>query len=998
VETLFGIPIDILMWSCAVITLFAIAWSAVIVLRQPLTLRLSIRNIRRRIGRSALIVVGLMLATTIISAAFNTGDTIAETIHSEVIISLGNIDEVISAQEEGDIEITGETTGLAFFDESKFDEINAAAAGNGDIDGVMPAIWEGVGIQNTTTRQTEPRASVFAPDPAHMDGFGTIHDTDGNTVLMSDVSDSEVLINEEMRDELDAEVGHELDVYGPAGAKSVRVKAVIRYDGSGTTSFEPGLMMPLESAQALFQKPGEIEHILISNAGGAVSGAGLTEEVIESLTPALESANLSIEPTKRDDLKEAADQADAFSAFFVTFGSFSIAAGIMLIFLIFVMLAAERKPEMGISRAIGTERRHLVETFTLEGLAYDMFAAAVGAFLGVGVSWAMGSIMSAALSDFGIELERTLNLQSLVTAYVIGVVLTFIVVTFSAWRVSVLNIVTAIRNLPDPAKKTGRASIIWGLLFLALGALMTWAGLQSAQALPFLLGVSLIILAAVPVLRWSRVPDAVAYTVPAIVLLVWWLLPSDALDRWLPEMSADFNIFITSGLVMVTASTWIVMYNSDRLIARVAPVLSRISGVAPVLRTAIAYPLTNRFRTGMTLAMFTLVVFTLVVGVVTTGAFTNAFDDINTYGGGFDMRAETVRINPVDDLRSELASNPDIDEADVEVVAGQSLVAIEGRQANTDNEPAAYPLRGYSREFFDNTTYKLGAIARGYNSPSAVWSAVRDNPNLAVIDSLPVPRRENFSFGAPETDFKVEGFYFDDGVFDPFDVVIRDPVSGAERTVTIIGVLPDTAPWFMIGISVSQDAVDAAFPEQSKPNAHLIALRDGADAAGISDALESQFLANGMQATVLREELDDLVSFNKTFNYVVEGFLGLGLIVGVAALGVISARSVVERRHEIGVMRAIGFESGRVQASFLIEACMVAVVGIVVGTALGLGISFNIIRDTKAEASWENLEYTVPWLALGVIFAIVIAASLLAAYLPARQASRVYPAEALRYE
>jgi hypothetical protein len=35
----------------------------------------------------------------------------------------------------------------------------------------------------------------------------------------------------------------------------------------------------------------------------------------------------------------------------------------------------------------------------------------------------------------------------------------------------------------------------------------------------------------------------------------------------------------------------------------------------------------------------------------------------------------------------------------------------------------------------------------------------------------------------------------------------------------------------------------------------------------------------------------------KTFNYIIEGFMGLGLIVGVAALGVISARAVVERRQ-----------------------------------------------------------------------------------------------------
>jgi putative ABC transport system permease protein len=757
-------------------------------------------------------------------------------------------------------------------------------------------------------------------------------------------------------------------------------------------------MMPLRAAQSLFEQDGQINHIVISNAGGAVSGVRHTDDVIDSLRPALDEAGLSIEPTKRDDLKEASEQADAFSSFFVTFGSFSIAAGIMLIFLIFVMLSAERKPEMGISRAIGTERHHLVEMFTLEGLAYDVFAAAIGAFLGVAVSWAMSSIISSALSDFGIELRRTLTLQSMVTAYVMGVVLTFLVVTVSAWRVSVLNIVTAIRNLPDPAKKTGRASIVWGVVFLVAGVLITWAGVASAQALPFTVGVSLVILAAVPFLRWSRVPDAISFTVPAVVLLVWWLLPADTFDRWLPEMTSDFNIFIASGLIMVTASTWIVMYNSDRLIGRVAPMLARIKGVAPVLRTAIAYPLTNRFRTGMTLAMFTLVVFTLVVGVVTTTAFTDAFDDIDTYGGGFDLRAETVRINPVDDLRGALVSSPEIDEGDIEVVADQSLVAIEGRQAGTDNEFAAYPLRGYSPDFFDNTTYKLGAIARGYESPAQVWDAVRDNPHLAVIDALPVPRRENFSFGAPPIDFKVEGFYLDDGTFDAFDVVVREPVSGKETMLTVIGVLPDTTPWFMIGISASQQAVASAFPELAHPNAHLLRLRDGADSEQIADALESEFLANGMEATVLQEELDDLVAFNKTFNYVVEGFLGLGLIVGVAALGVISARSVVERRHEIGVMRAIGFERERVQASFLIESCMVAVVGIVVGTALGLAISFNIIRDTKSEASWENLDYTVPWLGLGVIFAIVIAAALLTAYLPARQASRVYPAEALRYE
>ncbi len=74
---------------------------------------------------------------------------------------------------------------------------------------------------------------------------------------------------------------------------------------------------------------------------------------------------------------------------FTTFGSFSIAAGILLIFLIFVMLAAERRGELGIARAVGTRRRHLVQMFLFEGVAYDLLAAAVGALLGLGVAYVM---------------------------------------------------------------------------------------------------------------------------------------------------------------------------------------------------------------------------------------------------------------------------------------------------------------------------------------------------------------------------------------------------------------------------------------------------------------------------------------------------------------------------------------------------------------------------------------------------------------------------------
>jgi putative ABC transport system permease protein len=183
-----------------------------------------------------------------------------------------------------------------------------------------------------------------------------------------------------------------------------------------------------------------------------------------------------------------------------------------------------------------------------------------------------------------------------------------------------------------------------------------------------------------------------------------------------------------------------------------------------------------------------------------------------------------------------------------------------------------------------------------------------------------------------------------------------------------------------------------------EPTVHLFALREGADATAIAQELETTFIANGMEADSIQALLDDAVAANTTFTRLVQGFMGLGLVVGVAALGVITARSVVERRQQIGVLRAIGFQRRMVQLSFLLESSFIALTSIVVGTALGLAVAFNVISDSKEQPSWENMSFDVPWLNLGVIFLAVYLTALVTTFGPALRASRVYPAEALRYE
>ena len=110
--------------------------------------------------------------------------------------------------------------------------------------------------------------------------------------------------------------------------------------------------------------------------------------------------------------------------------------GTLLVFLILVMLATERRSEMGMSRAVGMKRGQLIEAFMAEGMAYSITAGVVGALLGVLVSLAMTRVMAYIFNQFDVAIAFHVTWRSIVAAYCVGVVLTFLTVVIAAWRVS----------------------------------------------------------------------------------------------------------------------------------------------------------------------------------------------------------------------------------------------------------------------------------------------------------------------------------------------------------------------------------------------------------------------------------------------------------------------------------------------------------------------------------------------------------------------------------
>src|SRR6478672_5093722 len=159
---IFGLPVEELTVVLTVILATAIGVIAALALRNRVFFRLGIRSLVRRRGRTALIVVGLMLGTTIISAALATGDTMSHTIRTSATAALGNTDEVIGAKGiEAALASQGGSTGWRYFPQSYAGRLARDTRSSGLVDGLQPVIVEQFAVQNATSPQVEPRVMLF---------------------------------------------------------------------------------------------------------------------------------------------------------------------------------------------------------------------------------------------------------------------------------------------------------------------------------------------------------------------------------------------------------------------------------------------------------------------------------------------------------------------------------------------------------------------------------------------------------------------------------------------------------------------------------------------------------------------------------------------------------------------------------------------------------------------------------------------------------------------
>jgi putative ABC transport system permease protein len=1013
-----GVPMTVVMWILVAMLALALASVAWVAVRHRILFVIGLRYVPRRRAQSTLIVLGLMLSTAIIAAALSTGDTVNYSITQETYDRLGHVDELVhvrdNQRDQGALN-EEQIAPAGYVPASIVDEVGATLNGIEDADGFLPGLRFPAPATNGSKPEIKyPQLVVMGLDPRFMQGFeNDVVTRQGVPFPVESLQRNQALINASAARELELRINDRVNVFIGRVPRTLTVVGIVQDKFlTGWTQGEPaGMVVNLDTAQFLFNTEA-VGFIAVSNNGGVRDSLSSTDAVVAPLRESLGGGlgRFEVSEIKRDRVERAEEQGANMTAIFFALGLFTIAAGMLLVFLIMVMLAAERRSEMGMSRAVGMKRMQLIESFMAEGMAYSLTAAAVGLLLGGIVSLGMTRAVAYIFDAFDVAIAFHVTWRSIVIAYCLGVVLTYATVTLSAWRVSNLTVVTAIRDMPDlPRRGAGAAAGAFGGALVAVGIGLLVFGIAREQAVLFGIGASLAFIGAAVTLRAFALPERPVFTAMSLLVLVLWaLIAGETLSGITGPLDAGIDTFFIGGVLMVAAATLVILYNADILLGSLRGVGILFARALPAVRTAIAYPLANKFRTGMTIAMMSLVVFALVMISTLSMNFKNLFlsDDSR---GGWDVQLDESPSNafledggnakgPLGEALDR-ALQPPYDTRAIDTIS-QLLM---GNPRTTEIAQVApgggdlpsheFQVVGADDTFLEQNEIGFQARAEGFDSDRAVWDAVRDDPNNAVIDGSVVPGI-NYA-NVTEGRFTLDGYESGTRSFTPFPIRIRDSVTGGVRPVRIIGIMnrgpSETYRGVYINTRAFENGIAALYAR------YYIRLNDGYDAKAEAQKMERSLAQEGARAHSIAEQVSEQQRLSSAFFYLVQGFMALGLGVGLAALGVIAFRTVVERRQQIGILRAIGFSRANITLSFMLESAFIALLGIINGVWLALLLAQRILQSDQFSTAGFTTFY-VPWLQIAIVSVLVFIAAVLTTLIPSRQASSMPIAEAIRYE
>lgn len=978
--------------------------------RAPVIARMAARNILRRKRRFALVVGGLMIGTAIIASSLVIGDTLEYIFVNDVYVRLHAVDEYVAREVGGGLGTPGPPV-LAPIPESTFPALrDYLDSQQSAVDGVAPALMQSMPVENLNGSQGSPSVLVVGYNDSYEGAFGPLLRRDGAEAPLSSLGPLEAYVNERAGRELAVEEGHQLRLVfdstkAAGGFAVVRVGGIVQDWGKANWERQPQILMDLSEAQRSLNYTGLINIVRVSNVGDVQAGVVHSAAVSRDLNRAviLNQMPLTVTEVKADRLREAKEFSQEVEEVFLLMGAFSITSGMLLIVNVFTMLVGERKGELGVARAIGVTRSQLLTMLVAEGVLYGLASAAVGVLAGLGlgflVVYAFGVIFPP--PEAGMVLGFHFDPISLVVAFTAGLVVTYLTVGAAALYFSRLNIVRAIRDLPEPVVRRPRDLLLGTLLLVAGGGSLV-SGLLWDIGAAKILGVPGLFLGGATLALWvrpSRRTSPIGFTLAGLGILWWILLPETHGVALVNERADDaFVLLILTGLALVLGAVLSLLFLMPLGLKAFDALLTRHRG-HPVLKTAVSYPMEKRFHTGMTLAMFALVLFTVtLVSVVQAMQDANLEQIVRDQTGGFDVIAYRSNYHAIPQFRERLEGNlsASLFQDGYDGVASATIVLANVLREGETRVHTDFTVFGVDNYLLQANTYGFYERAPSYRDENgsvvpltdaaSVWGALRHSTSeggqpvyYAVIDRS-ASGASQFTVGLRRLQVGVgERLHMWDS-------------RGQNVSVEILGILEQSVD-FTRGLFTSEAVVQASLNVTEARMVYFFQVAPGEDPEAVADALQQTFFVEGLQTINLDASITEAFDVSRQVLTLIQAYLAIGLFSGIAGLAILMVRAVVERRQQIGALRAIGFTKRMIARLFLFEIAFISGLGTAIGVALGARLSYNVYQVYFASLA----NFTLPIPHLAAIVAAALAATFVFTASPALQASRIPPAEALRY-